>query len=465
MPAYPGAPGFIPYRNALIIRSIIVVTLLAGFLLLTATVNAQYVARITQIDKQAFPLIRVYVSITDAEGNPISDAQPVELSLYEEGKKVSDKILSTGWTVSSVLVLDISGSMKDVEKLDRAKEAVSRYIEMAGSDHQVAVVVFSDYAYSISKFGDDKNVTVRKLAPLSASGRTALQDGIGVALDMLKGRSGRKVIVALTDGIENNSKRFPSGEIGLAKLLNVAKSIDISIYVVGLGKDVDASYLKRYEETKGVYFFSPNSDQLKSVFERTATLLSKENVLEYQTESQDRDGMSRKISVELKVKDESTSQEGTYTKSGVIPHVRGNHVPYLLLIILLLVVPRGLAVGSRAVSITGFRLANVLRLTEQSEPVKRKMRDRNCSDEDEYQFKSGDLVVKCPDSDCPRFYYVRSWRFSECHCVCGGHGHYCYARVAPSWVRRTLDVLSSRHQNEDTGRTFLCRCAGDKEGY
>lgn len=429
----------------------------------TGSAQAQYTPTITQIDKNQFPLIRVYVSITDNKGEPIHDDLPVDLVLYEDGKEVSRKVLSSGWAITTVLVLDESGSMNDPEKLAKAKEAAKTYVNNAGPQHRVALVVFNSSARVVSKIGTEPIVVNGHLQRLTAQGGTALQDGIGLALDLLRGQEGRRVVVAMTDGIENSSKKFAEAA-GLARLISTAKNDGISIYTIGLGQDVNAVYLKQFEQTGGRYFFAPTPNQLKSIYERTISLLAKENVLEYTTANADRDGMTRKISVELRVKGETTTKEASYTKTGVIPHVRGNHLPYLLFCLFLLILPRAVTITSEALSIIYFRLHSVERLSETSDAITKNLRDRNVPDEDEFRFVVGDLIVKCP-AKCPRVYHVGSWRFTECHCICGGAGRYCFVSVFPEWLRKTLDFLSGRYKSKLTGRSFLCRCAGDADGY
>jgi hypothetical protein len=450
------------YKVALTL--VLVLVSIAGARAQSSGTGLTYAPHITQIDTKTFPLIRVYISITDQNGNPLPDDLPVDLSLYEEGSQVSHQVLSTGRAISSVLVLDESGSMDDGVKLQKAKEAAARYIEMADPQHEIALVGFSNTPHTISRFGNDRAALLTQVWNLSATGRTALQDGIGVALNLLRSRDGRRVIVVMTDGIENSSRIYPQAT-GLSRLLQISKANGVSIYTVGLGKDVNDVYLRRYEETNGTYFFSPSPDQLKSIFEKTINLLAKEVVIEYTTASPDRDGMSPKITANLKVKDAVTNHVGSYTKKGVIPHVRGNHFPYLMLFLLLFIFPTAATGVSRLASVLRLRSRSVERLSETSDAVRKKLRDRNSPEEDEYRFKAGDLVVKCPTRDCPRVYYVRSWRYSECHCICDGRGRYCYVGVLPKWLRKTLDVLSGQHSSDEGGRSFLCRCAGDVEGY
>lgn len=460
----PRSPDFEPTRACLnaACKKLVLSIGLGLFLIITAT--AQHIARITQVDTKDFPTIRVYVSVTDEKGNPIPDNLPVELSLSEDGGLVSQQTLSKGWTVSSVLVLDVSGSMKSEDKLQKAKEAALRFLDMAPPEHAVAVVAFANGASTIGSFRDSRNTLRSRIRNLSTGGSTALQDGIGIALDLLRNRSGRKVVVALTDGIENASRRFPTAS-GRAQLLSRAKTEETSIFTIGLGQDVRAEYLRSYEETKGIYLFSPGPDQLQSIFEKTINLLQAEKVLEYTTSHQDRDGSSLKLSVELKVNNVATVQKTSIIKDGVIPHVRGNHLPYLFILLLLLFAPDLFSKSASFFEVSKFRSRHLERLTPESNCIKKKLKDPNVPQEEEFLFHIGDLVINCPR--CARAHYVQSWRMNKCRCMVepDGKGSYCYQRVYPKWIRTALDFLTDEHVDIDRGRVYLCHCAGDKKGY
>src|SRR4030042_4122462 len=75
----------------------------------TDTVNA----RITQVDTSNFPKVTVYVSVTDAAGEPVA-VSPSRLVLMENGVPVKlDEIGGPGeiGPLATMLVMDVSGSM------------------------------------------------------------------------------------------------------------------------------------------------------------------------------------------------------------------------------------------------------------------------------------------------------------------------------------------------------------------
>lgn len=447
-------------------------SLLVGFVLVLVpnSALAQYNVRITQVDRTRFPKIGVYVSITDAGGNPIVDSLPVHISILEGGRLVFQSALSDGQKISGptdsrgpvslVLVLDRSGSMQG-EKLQKAKDAAIAYLNDAPPQFQLAVVAFDDDARTLSDFTNDKSILRARVGELVTGGGTALQDGIATGLDMLRGRSGRRAVLALTDGLENSSKQYQNEE-GYRRLLERASKEDCTISTVGLGRDVNTNYLKGYEATGGWYLFSPGPDELKTKFELVGQLIQAEWFVEYDTPFRDPDGSRRQLSVILDVSgQEIRPPDVQYVSPGVIPNVRGNHMPYLVILMALLCAPSIWDLATVFRSVRRFRSRHLVRLKPGSSHVGK--RDANVGSTGP-PFAIGDLVIQCPDCETP--HYVRSWRMNRCRCMREnrGMGHCCYHRKFPRWLRRMLDFLSGAREGE-MGRAWFCRCAGDTEGY
>ncbi|MFL6211946.1 MAG: vWA domain-containing protein [Pyrinomonadaceae bacterium] len=424
--------------------------------LAASTICAQFNARITQVDTGNFPHIRVYVSVTDAAGNPINDEQPVTLNLFENGAPVSKNVLSQGHQVYSVLVLDLSGSMKG-DKLDKAKAAALSYINMAPPSFRIAVVGFADNVRQIAPFSTDKKYLRDSISPLQAAGETALQDGIGKGLNMLRGQPGRRSVIALTDGIENRSRTYSQRQ-----LIDMGLQDQMTISIIGLGDNVNVSYLKEYERTRGTYLFSPTPFQLAGAFGQVAKLLDKERVIDYVTSNASADGTRNNLSVELAVGNTSQKNDWVYVRPGLIPHVRGEHTPFALLIVLLMIVPSVLVFMRSLLVVHRFRAHHVKRLAPGSEYINKK---DPYYPPDHRPFGVGDLIVVCPGSKTT--YFVRSWRMLKCKCPRGETncaGYFCYQRALPQWLRKMLDRLFEKKQGT-AGRRWLCRCAGDKDGY
>ncbi len=431
---------------------------------LVQPIHAEYIARITAVNTDHFPVVRVYVSITDASGYPIPNDQEISLMISEDGKLISNQKLiathSEQQPVWSVLVLDRSGSMQG-EKLQRAIKATKTYVDLAPPGYQIAVVSFADTPSIISDFSGDKETLRSRIGGLSAKGQTALQDAIGTALDMLKWKNDRRAVIALTDGVENKSRNY-KGTDGQKRLLRQSIQEGTTVSIIGLGDNVHTKYLEKYMATGGWYFFTPTTGELKSAFKKTAFLLKKEFVVEYKSPQLTRDGTRGRLRVALFDQDNfGYSVEMRYVRPGVLPHVRGNHVPYFMVLLLLLSTPKFLHVIKALVAIYRFRSSSVKQLGPGS--VYLGQRDLNIHSKGE-GFQIGDYIIVCPV--CNKPHNSRSWRLNRCRCMHEhlGKGNFCYHRTLPRWIRNLLDFLYRRRYNA-MGRLWLCRCEGDKDGY
>jgi Mg-chelatase subunit ChlD len=419
----------------------------------------QYVARVTQVDTSRFPVIRVFVSITDAKGNSIPDSQSVAVVIREDGKDVSRESLSTGYSLSSVLVLDVSGSMSG-DKLEKAKEAAINYVDLAQGNHQIAIVTFSDSANTIQPFTTDKAILRARIGGLTAGGKTALQEGVAVALDILRRQVDRKTILVLTDGEENRTFGFYGGAQGQRRLVERALKQECSISTIGLGNEVKADYLRLFEETKGQYVYSPSAAQLAEIFGQKVKQLQKERVFTYTTSNPDPDGTRRSITVALDVNGKvgTGSAPMVVTIPGLLPHVVGNHTPYLILLLVLLAAPSTTGFVRSFYSVYNFRRRHMVHVTPGSAYIGRK----DLNDAPDRGFMVGDVLVLCPVSETP--HHVQCWRYNKCRCFHdNSERQICYHRALPDGLRRGLDYLFSKRRGK-TGRTWLCRCAGDQEG-
>ena len=414
--------------------------------------------KITAIQMLPAKKVRVYVSLTGSNGEPLPDSLKVRLELKEQGRLVSSQTLSEGWSVDSVLVLDLSGSMRG-EKLARAKEAAKLYVADAPDTYRIAVIGFADHASIVCPFTRNKNLLETRIDALSAGGNTALQDAIGSALEMLEGES-RKALLVVTDGRENKSVAH-AGTAGREYLIDTARKQSVTITAIGLGADVDAKYLQAFEATGGSYLQAPSPTQLAGLFQRTVRAIASEKVIEYESQL-NADGLRDALEADLTVEapggaQQSVRDQHRIVAPGFIPAVKGNLAPYTLAILLLMAVPGMVSLGHSATGARRFRRI-YLRILNDYSPY------AGTRDPNGIPLERGRVVVVCPS--CERPHDVRSWRNNRCACMLEprGKGEVCYHRTYPGWLRRFLDFLSHR-RTKATGREWLCRCAGDKDGY
>ena len=164
----------------------------------------------------------------------------------QEGHKRTE-ILSQG--VDIVLAIDTSGSMQaldfkknetQVTRLSVVKDVVAEFVKNRETD-RIGMVVFGANAFTQCPLTLDQNILLSFLNKLKigmAGDATAIGSAIGISARRLKDlKSKSKVIILLTDGRNN------SGAISPLQAAEIAKSLGIKVYTVGVGKRGKAPFL------------------------------------------------------------------------------------------------------------------------------------------------------------------------------------------------------------------------------
>ncbi len=143
-----------------------------------------------------------------------------------------------GKVVDIMLVLDISGSMQamDMGKRTRiavAKEQAKRFVDARTSD-RIGLILFAAKTFLQCPLTVDKDM-LKSLIDMAEVGMiqdgTAIGSALAVAIKHMKDSSAKsKVIVLITDGVNNAGKIDP---ITSAKM---AEKLGIRVYTIGVGK-------------------------------------------------------------------------------------------------------------------------------------------------------------------------------------------------------------------------------------
>jgi len=145
--------------------------------------------------------------------------------------------------IDIVLAMDVSGSMlaEDFKpnRLEAAKNVASDFIEGRKTD-RMGLVVFSGEAFTQVPLTIDHNVLLNQLSSLKSGmikDGTALGDGLATAINRIKDSEAKsKVIILLTDGINNQGAVDPQSAAEIAALYN------IRLYTIGVGTQGLAPY-------------------------------------------------------------------------------------------------------------------------------------------------------------------------------------------------------------------------------
>ncbi|MCW9027348.1 MAG: VWA domain-containing protein [Kangiella sp.] len=143
-----------------------------------------------------------------------------------------------------MLSLDISGSMempdmviddKEVDRLVAVQSLLTDFIARRKGD-RVGMILFGEQAYLQTPLSFDLKTVQTMLDEtsigLAGSSRTAIGDGIGLAVKHLRDRNAKnRVLILLTDG-QNNT-----GALNPVQAAELAEHAGITIYTIGVGAD------------------------------------------------------------------------------------------------------------------------------------------------------------------------------------------------------------------------------------
>lgn len=145
--------------------------------------------------------------------------------------------------IDIVMALDVSGSMLardfNPDRLEASKEVAMDFIK-GRPDDRIGLVIFSGEAFTQSPLTTDHSM-INNLFKDIHSGMiedgTALGDGLATAVNRLKeSQAISKVIILLTDGVNNMGALDPLSAAEIAKLFG------IRIYTIGVGSRGMAPY-------------------------------------------------------------------------------------------------------------------------------------------------------------------------------------------------------------------------------
>lgn len=192
--------------------------------------------------------------------------------------------------IDIVLALDISGSMlaRDFtpDRLEAAKDVATKFILERPQD-KIGLVIFAGESFTQCPLTTDQAVLVNLMREVKSGmieDGTAIGLGLANAVNRLKDSPGKsKVVILLTDGVNNR------GAIAPATAAELAKTYGIRVYTIGVGSygeapypvqtpfgvqlqsvpvEIDEDVLKQIATlTGGKYFRATDNDKLTQIYE------------------------------------------------------------------------------------------------------------------------------------------------------------------------------------------------------
>lgn len=256
--------------------------------------------RIEAIDIANFPLIRTFLTVIDPVGRAINAFERRSFQLSEQAVHVKLEVFKIDRSPLSVgVVLDHSGSMMPA-MLD-LKRAVAHFIRVLEPYDQSQLIAFADIPRVLVNWTLDQDKVVMALGPLEPYGPTALYDAIHKSALELSSMPGRRVMVLLTDGQDQNAAGTAlQSRHSLKEALDLAVQNQVVIHVIALGRYVNLPELEHIaRETKGELYKTNRSKDLEELYMLISRNLKSRVELTYHSPNPRVDGSWRMHEVKI----------------------------------------------------------------------------------------------------------------------------------------------------------------------
>jgi len=196
--------------------------------------------------------------------------------------------------VNVVLVLDVSGSMQANDykptRLEAAKRSAEILLRSLKEKDCAGIVIFESGATTAAYLSPYKERVIEKLRDIQPKqGKTAIGDGLALGIDMATSiPNKKKVVILLSDGVNN------AGVITPKEAIEFAKANNIQVYTIGMGSEervvlgydwfgnpqyaeLDEVTLRAIaEETGGKYFKSVDDKTLDEIYKNISQDIKRE---------------------------------------------------------------------------------------------------------------------------------------------------------------------------------------------
>ncbi|MEO8853061.1 MAG: VWA domain-containing protein [Ginsengibacter sp.] len=194
-----------------------------------------------------------------------------------------------GQGIDIILAIDVSGSMtaQDFQpnRMEAAKKVAEDFVDSRPSD-RIGVVIFAGESFTQCPLTTDHYVLKTQIEQIRnglLEDGTAIGSGLATSVDRLRNSKAKsKVIILLTDGINNGGLIDPS------TALEIAKTFHVKVYTIGVGTDgyaptpvstpmgivmqnqkvsIDETLLKNIaQQTGGKYFRATDNSSLQNIY-------------------------------------------------------------------------------------------------------------------------------------------------------------------------------------------------------
>ena len=251
-------------------------------------------------------------TITDHERR-LLEVGAEDLIVIEDGVEQSiEGFQEAADPVSIILALDSSGSMKP--SAEAVMEAARTFVHSIREEDSLAVLTFADrpvFAHDLTTTREWSLDAIDDYIPI---GGTALSDTVVSSLARLRRVEGRRVLVLLTDGRdEDNPGTGPGSLHTFGEALAELHGTEAVVYPIGLGPNIDPEVMGALAVASGgAAYFPQDVSTLAADYRRIVENLRRRYVISFTSTNSTRDGQWRDVEIRTRTPGTIVNSRGGY---------------------------------------------------------------------------------------------------------------------------------------------------------
>ena len=267
--------------------------------------------------KVSTDLLLFPIRVRDKRGQTVPGLTERDLSVKDDDRIISGLYLSPGADrVALMFALDQSGSLRDL--ISQQRNAALALFDRFGARSSVAVLRFGESANLTTSFGrDNAGARAAFIFSESRNERTAIFDAANAAITVYRNlprlRTERRIVILISDGLDNFSETKPGA------VIKAARDAQVSFYVIHLPlftpvegrlvvRPASKGFRELAEKTGGKYFLAGDSHSalnasaaanLDQIFQAIEQDLKSQYLLGFYLKAAANDGRRHRFSLHL----------------------------------------------------------------------------------------------------------------------------------------------------------------------
>ena len=286
-------------------------------------------------------VVSILASVRDKRGSLVPNLEKNDFTILEDGKPQEIKYFTkeTDLPLTIGLLVDVSGSQRNL--IDIERNAASQFFsQVLRKKDEAFLIQFGEESELLQDYTNSTkllNAALNQLRPSSGVGGlhpgpvptaggprgTVLYDAIYLAAhEKLRTEVGRKVVVVITDGVDQGSRLTLNQAVESAQKADaVIYSIDYSDpraygggYGMVFGGGGGEGYLRKMsDETGGRVYKVDRKHSLEEIFKELQDEMRSQYAIGYTPANDSKDGSYRKLDIKLSNKDlKAQARKGYY---------------------------------------------------------------------------------------------------------------------------------------------------------